>query len=241
MTTLQSMELVLRCAGHPLTRSELRAALGLPADHTACFYALHGRPPFVEIDDRRLGLIDRDLPGSTGALQQALEAIAHTGCRAPDVAHAVVTSLGEELASWSKEMAASAYRIFKARECVPESRVARGRQSKLARRDVLASRLCAPVLAPGCQKVWPLRASLSVRAARRVSLSTQPGVSARTGEITPSELATVSIRGSPPVYLVCLSPESFRAPLAPGVRALEGCCVRSFELVRSRGLGSEKS
>jgi hypothetical protein len=110
----QRIESALRCAGRPMTRTELRAALGLSPLDSAVFYALQGRLPFVEVDGRRWGLAERDVPGGLGAFHRAVCALQLAACRSPAVATGVVLALGGDLGAWTPEMAASAYRVVKA-------------------------------------------------------------------------------------------------------------------------------
>jgi hypothetical protein len=110
----QRIESALRCAGRPMTRTELRAALGLSPLDSAVFYALQGHLPFVEVDGRRWGLAERDVPGGLEAFHRAVCALQLAACRSPAVATGVVLALGGDLGAWTPEMAASAYRVVKA-------------------------------------------------------------------------------------------------------------------------------
>ena len=85
----------------------------LPADETELLHGLVGREPFIEVDARRWGLIDRDLPGGEPALRLALEALGQANSKDAESAYLVVQRLSDQHASWSFEMAASAYRVYK--------------------------------------------------------------------------------------------------------------------------------
>lgn len=108
------IESALRCAGRPLTRAELRAALSLAPTHATSFYELQGRLPFVETDERRWGLVERDVPGGLSAFREAVRVIQETACRMPSAAEQVVRQLGGVHRSWTREMVLSAYRVAKA-------------------------------------------------------------------------------------------------------------------------------
>jgi hypothetical protein len=117
----QRIESALRCAGRPMTRTELRAALGLSPLDSSAFYALQGHLPFVEVDARRWGLAERDVPGGLAAGHRAVCALQLAACRSPAVATSVVHGVSAELATWTPEMAASAYRLVKAGKAFAES------------------------------------------------------------------------------------------------------------------------
>lgn len=107
------IEAALRCAGRPLSRCDLRAALGLGSMDVGSFYTLQGRLPFVEVDARRWGLVERDVPGGLPAFTAAVTAMTRAGCRAPGAADEVVRALGGIYEQWTPEMIVSAYRAVK--------------------------------------------------------------------------------------------------------------------------------
>ena len=111
----QHVEAVLRDAGRPLTRSDLRAALKLGAAESELLHGLVGREPFVEVDARRWGLIDRDLPAGEAGFRQALAAIHDADSKDAESAFMTVQKLSSLHATWTYEMAASAYRVHKSR------------------------------------------------------------------------------------------------------------------------------
>lgn len=111
----RSVEAVLRSAGRPLTRSELREALSIGASETELFHSLVGREPFIEVDARHWGLIDRDVPSGESGFQLALDAIREADSKDAEQAYVAVQAISAEHASWSYEMAASAYRVYKSR------------------------------------------------------------------------------------------------------------------------------
>ncbi len=111
----RAVETVLRGAGRPLTRSELRAALELEADDSELFHGLVGREPFIEVDSRSWGLVERDLPDGEAGFERALAAIAAANSKDAESAFLTVQQLSSAHASWSYEMAASAYRVYKTR------------------------------------------------------------------------------------------------------------------------------
>ncbi len=110
-----AVEATLRHGGKPLTRAEVRLALNIPADDVQIFHAMVGRLPFVEVDHRRWGLVDRDVPGGVAAYEAAIVAIGTARCTTPLAAQAAVARLSGAHATWSREMVASAYRTWKAR------------------------------------------------------------------------------------------------------------------------------
>ncbi len=117
----ERIECALRCAGRPMTRAELRAALGLSPLDGSVFYALQGRLPFVEVDGRSWGLAERDVPGGLAAFHRAVCALRLAACRSHAAATSVVLALGGDLGAWTPEMAASAYRVVKAGVGVAEA------------------------------------------------------------------------------------------------------------------------
>jgi len=113
-----AVEATLRRAGRPLTRAEVRLALNIPADDAQVFHAMVGRLPFVEVDPRRWGLVDRDIPGGVAAYEAAIVAIGAARCTTPLAAQAAVARLSGAHATWTREIVASAYRTWKARRSI---------------------------------------------------------------------------------------------------------------------------
>ncbi len=109
----RQVEAALRSAGLPLSRSELRTALALEAGESELLHGLVGREPFIEVDARRWGLIDRDLPGGEIGFRQALDAIRDANSKDTESAYLTVQKLSRVHATWSYEMAASAFRVHK--------------------------------------------------------------------------------------------------------------------------------
>lgn len=107
--------MALRAAGRPLTRSELRAELGIAADDARPFHAMAGVLPFVEVDARRWGLVERDVPGGTKAFDAALTVLARAGCATSHDAKLVIAQMPGPHDSWTSEMSVSAYRVLKSR------------------------------------------------------------------------------------------------------------------------------
>jgi len=98
-----------------MTRSELRAALALDAVEARTLHVLAGTLPFVEVDARRWGLVDRDVPGGAKAFEAAIAALERAACAMSQDAVAVIASLLAPHSSWTPEMAGSAYRVLKVR------------------------------------------------------------------------------------------------------------------------------
>ncbi len=112
------VEAALRYAGRPLTRSELRAALNIPANDARLFHGMVGRVPFVEVSNRAWGLVDRDVPGGSAAFEAALIALDSDPCNTPARAYMIVRRVSAVHETWSQELMVSAYRVWKARSTV---------------------------------------------------------------------------------------------------------------------------
>jgi len=76
---------------------------------------LAGTLPFVEVDARRWGLVDRDVPGGAKAFEVALTALDRAACATLQDAIAVIACMPAPHSSWTPEMAGSAYRVLKVR------------------------------------------------------------------------------------------------------------------------------
>jgi len=111
-------EAALRRAGRPLTRSELREALNMPANDARLFHGMVGRLPFVEVTGRTWGLVDRDVPGGRAAFEAALSALDSAPCNTPDRARVLVGRVSAVQEARSHDLMVSAYRVWKAGRAV---------------------------------------------------------------------------------------------------------------------------
>ncbi len=60
------------------------------------------------------GLVDRDVPGGEAAFDMAIAALEEKQCTTPECARVLIRDLSADHALWSEELAASAYRTWKA-------------------------------------------------------------------------------------------------------------------------------
>lgn len=108
---LTMAEQALREAGTPLDRGALAQKLGEMAQ--TVFYRMSGARPFVELDVRTWGLIDRDVPGGNAAFDQAVSELRATWGSQLNTSEAVietVRTLSDEHAQWTREMIVAAIR-----------------------------------------------------------------------------------------------------------------------------------
>ncbi len=104
-------EAALSREGKPMLRADLMLALGDAAQEA--FYRMTGKRPFVEIDSRSWGLIERDVPGGNAAFDLALEMLRTMIPRAAAITDelvAQVCTLSDAHRAWSREMVATAVR-----------------------------------------------------------------------------------------------------------------------------------
>jgi len=110
-------EAALHREGKPMLRADLVLALGAAAQEA--LYRMAGKRPFVEIDSRTWGLIERDLPGGSEAFEVALETVRSTIPRTAAITDelvATVRALSDAHRAWSREMVATAVRCARSQQ-----------------------------------------------------------------------------------------------------------------------------
>lgn len=109
-------EQLLRDAGEPMTRDELasriRERLGTSE---MTLLQVFGRPQFVRLDGRRVGLLERDVPGGAPAVAEATEsaeALLRRRERGVSLHHLreAIGTLSADLSRWSEELLGSVVR-----------------------------------------------------------------------------------------------------------------------------------
>lgn len=110
------LQQVLVDAGAPLPFDELLARARIQSDIPEASASLRVlAPPFIRIDDSRIGLVERDIPGGPQAVAAAIEAVVRTlndtelGLT-PHQATQVVSSLSDVHAQWSRQLVISVLR-----------------------------------------------------------------------------------------------------------------------------------
>jgi len=104
-------ESALRDAGTPLDRGVLSVRLGDAAQTT--LYRMAGTRPFVELDARTWGLIERDLPGGDACFDAAVNFLRNSRGSDLNTSDPVITevrALSADHARWTREMAVAAIR-----------------------------------------------------------------------------------------------------------------------------------
>lgn len=116
---LQYVELlqgVLESAGAPITFDELVARARLQSDIPEASATLRvAAAPFVRVDDLRIGLVERDIPGGPQAVAAAVEAVVRALTETqigltPHQATVLVNKLSEVHATWTRQLVTSVLR-----------------------------------------------------------------------------------------------------------------------------------
>lgn len=116
---LQYVELlqrVLQEAGDPIAFDELLARARLQSDIPEASATLRvAAPPFVRLDETRVGLVDRDIPGGPMAVAAAVEAVVRALSESqvgltPHQATLIVNRLSDVHATWTRQLVTSVLR-----------------------------------------------------------------------------------------------------------------------------------
>jgi len=113
---LELLQRILEAAGAPLTFNELLAQARIQTDIPEATATLRvAAPPFVRLDDSRIGLVERDIPGGPQAVAAAIEAVIRVlndtqlGLT-PHQATRIVNALSPVHASWTRQLVISVLR-----------------------------------------------------------------------------------------------------------------------------------
>ncbi len=106
----------LESAGAPLSFADLLASARQHSDITEATAALRvASPPFVRVDDTRIGLVERDIPGGPKAVAAAVEAVVRALTESqlgltPHRATLLINGISETLATWTRPLVTSVLR-----------------------------------------------------------------------------------------------------------------------------------
>ncbi|HET9929773.1 MAG TPA: sigma factor-like helix-turn-helix DNA-binding protein, partial [Polyangiaceae bacterium] len=113
---LELLQQIVEDAGEPLALDELlaRARRRTDVPDMSAMSRLNG-PPFVRIDDARIGLVVRDIPGGPQAVAAAIEAVVRTLTESqvgltPHRATVHVNGISDTHATWSRQLVTSVLR-----------------------------------------------------------------------------------------------------------------------------------